>query len=130
MKHKLLSILTALALVLSLCPVTAFAAEGDEPDGTAANPWPCGAEGDNVKAWLSDDKTTLTISGTGAMAGYDEPKSQPWYNSRSTITTVVLESGVTTVGSNAFFSCTLLEEVTFEGRETVVWGLAYGGNAD
>lgn len=63
MQRKIFSILTALALCLSLCPAWAFAAG---PDGTAANPWPCGAEGDNVTAVL--DGGTLTISGTGAMA--------------------------------------------------------------
>lgn len=49
MKRRIYSILTALALCLGLCSTWALAAEA-EPDGTKDNPWPCGAQGDNLKA--------------------------------------------------------------------------------
>lgn len=142
MKRELISILTALALVLSLCPAWAFAAEGDEPDGSAANPWPCSANGANVTAALVDG--TLTITGSGAMADYDGLNLvAPWQD--SVIATVVLEGvtyigafafynctslasvtipgSVTSVGTQAFMNCAFLKSVTFQGRETVVLGM-------
>lgn len=96
LKRKLLSILTALALVLSLLPATALA-EGD-PDGTETNPWQCGkGEDDNVTATLVDG--TLTISGSGAMADY--LFYGPW-ESNSNIKSVVIKEGVTSIGNSAF----------------------------
>ena len=57
--------------------------------------------GDGV-TWTYD-AGTLTISfsgsGTGAMADYDD---QPWKDYRSSITSVVIEDGVTSIGNSAF----------------------------
>ena len=44
---------------------------------------------------------TLTISGTGAMAGYDWD-GQPWYSNKDNITSVVIGNGVTGIGQYAF----------------------------
>lgn len=44
---------------------------------------------------------TLTISGTGSMANYTSASSAPWYSYRSQITSLVVESGVTTIGNYA-----------------------------
>ena len=52
---------------------------------------------------------TLTISGTGYM--YNFSNWSPWYASRETITQVVLPEGVTSIGQNAFNSCTALSGV-------------------
>ena len=67
--------------------------------------------GDGV-TW-SYDEGTLTISGSGAMADYDDKKDQPWKNNRSSITSVVIEKGVTHIGDRAFRSCDNLATVTF-----------------
>ena len=45
---------------------------------------------------------TLSISGTGAMADYDISENTPWYSRKDDITTVVVKSGVTSIGNNAF----------------------------
>ena len=62
----------------------------------------CGAEGHETDVtWLlkgTSPNYTLTISGTGAMADYDAPSGQPWKDYRSSITSVVIESGVTSIG--------------------------------
>ncbi len=65
----------------------------------------CGAEGDNL-VWLLTADGTLTIRGTGAMADW-LPLTMPWYDYKSSIKTVVIEHGVTTVGDYAFYSCGL-----------------------
>ena len=61
---------------------------------------------------FSSTTNTLTISGTGAMADYDAD-SQPWAAFKTDITTVIIEDGVTAVGSNAFNGCTDLEIAYF-----------------
>jgi hypothetical protein len=57
------------------------------------------------------EKGTLTISGEGAMPDYAYA-SAPWYSSRSSITTVVIEDGVTRIGNYAFADCSGLTSVT------------------
>lgn len=78
----------------------------------------CGAIGglcgDNLTWTLKDG--TLTISGTGPMWDFDdesfdysdEPES-PWYDYREEITDVVVEEGVTTIGTFAFLRCKYME---------------------
>ena len=58
-----------------------------------------GTCGENVTWTLADG--VLTISGTGAMEDYGWG-SAPWFESRDSILHVIVESGVTRVGSNAF----------------------------
>ncbi|MDR0749985.1 MAG: leucine-rich repeat domain-containing protein, partial [Tannerellaceae bacterium] len=56
----------------------------------------------------------LTISGTGAMPyynGFDDPPT-PWHFYRNSITAVVIEEGVTSIGSYAFISCYNLTSAT------------------
>ena len=67
---------------------------------------------------------TLTVSGNGAMADYEISSNRPWDNNRNDITSVVVESGVTTVGELAFYnfenmtSVTLPEGLTNIGHKT------------
>jgi hypothetical protein len=55
--------------------------------------------------------TTLTISGTGNMQHFDMYKS-PFYENEKTITTVVVEEGVTSIGSFAFDQSFALESLS------------------
>ena len=43
------------------------------------------------------DNGTLTISGNGAMPDYDYPDYAPWFPYRTTIHTIVMGTGVTTI---------------------------------
>lgn len=58
----------------------------------------------------------LYISGTGAMPDFNNPDSVPWQGFRSKIVTISLSSGLTSIGSYAFYKCgrgwMVLEEVT------------------
>ena len=44
----------------------------------------------------------LTISGTGAMENYTSSSRAPWYSSRDSITSVIINNGVTSIGDRAF----------------------------
>jgi len=59
-----------------------------------------GSCGENV-TW-SISANVLTISGTGDMCDYAEPGAQPWYNYADFIRSIVIESGVTSIGNYAF----------------------------
>jgi len=67
----------------------------------------CGTSGhESEVTWLFNPETsTLTISGTGAMTNFGNAGAVPWYSFRSEIKSVVLESGVTTIGNYAFYGC-------------------------
>lgn len=65
-----------------------------------------GTCGDAVSWELDISSGTLTISGDGAMYDFDKA---PWYNSKDSITTVVILSGVASIGENAFADCAELK---------------------
>ena len=105
MKKKFFTLFFALAASVG----TIFA----ESSGT------CGA---NLTWTLSDDGV-LTISGTGAMTGYSS--SAPWYSSRSSITSVIISDGVTSIGYWAFMGCSHLTSVTIGNSVTSIGGDAF-----
>ena len=63
---------------------------------------------------------TLTVSGNGAMADYTQSSYRPWDGNRNDITSVVVESGVTSVRRNAFESFTNLTSVTLPEGLTAI----------
>ncbi len=79
--------------------------------------------------WVKDNKITwnppvngvLTIGGSGDMPSYSVNKA-PWQEYKSSIKKVVINEGVTSIGSNAFYGYTNLEEVT------IPEGVTYVGN--
>ena len=101
-KLRLLSALLALAMLLALLPTAAFAEDGNNK---------CGAN----LTWSLDSDGTLTISGTGEMADYNNSNGSPWsVNVKKAIQTVVIKNGVTSIGNCAFYNTTELTSVTFE----------------
>lgn len=108
MKRKLLVTLLILSLLagLSALPATAASvlASGD-----------CGKTGNDV-TWTLDRDGVLTVSGTGEMADYDNADDVPWHSYLGMVTSVVIQSGVESVGKNAFQSCVNLASVTLPAR--------------
>lgn len=101
MKKRILSILLALCLVLTLFPETAWAAETS------------GICGDNL-TWSYHDGI-LDIEGTGSMNHYGtglNSELHPWYNYDAQINTVRIGDGVTNIGAYAFWKCRNLTNVT------------------
>jgi len=60
--------------------------------------------------WSLDEAGTLEITGRGAEEDFDSAAETPWYG--KTVYAVVVQEGITEIGSNAFRSCTKLTAVT------------------
>ena len=80
-------------------------------DGNVIASGECGADGYNL-TWVLTEDGTLTISGSGKMQDYSDSSVAPWYTKRTKILSVVVEDGVTSVGSCAFYACLKLASVT------------------
>jgi hypothetical protein len=103
MKQKrLLSMLVLLAAVVS---------------GAWAQPWTSG----DCTVTFSDG--VMTVSGTGAMADYEEYNYTPW--SSYDVKTIVIESGVTSIGVKALSSCSKLESVSIPASVTSIGNYAF-----
>ena len=116
MKHrrftKLLALVLALCLLAGALPLSASAAEYSGS---------CGA---NLKWEIAND--TLTISGTGPMNDFPAGYSQvPWYKYRDHFTKAQVQSGVTTVGENAFVWMDQMTEVTLPDTLTSIGDYAF-----
>lgn len=82
-----------------------------------------GSCGDNL-TWTLDDNGTLTISGTGSMTNYNSSDSSPWYNN-SNVKKVIINSGVTSIGSKAFYGCSGLTSITIPNSVTSIGEYAF-----
>lgn len=72
---------------------------------------------------------TLTIRGKGKMPDWelDNYHTAPWYSFRDDIHNVVIENGVSSIGSQSFFYCTNLVRVHISDSVTVIGNLAFYG---
>ena len=113
MKLRKLLIPLILCLVLTILPI-AVSANGSLSFGDLLASFTSGPCGENV-TWKLDQTGTLTIAGTGPMKDYDSGASAPWYHKRTSIKAVVIEAGVTAIGSYAFDSCEILTDVYYDG---------------
>lgn len=73
--------------------------------------------GDNA-VWTFDNNGIFTVSGSGAMYSYDisnfnnnPPNVTPWQDILPKIKKIVIENGITSVGSASFYDCPILEEI-------------------
>lgn len=89
------------------------------PDGTFG---PCG---ENVNWDLTDG--VLTISGSGPMTDYKSSSNVPWRSARESITSIVIENGVTSIGQTAFYGCIKLPSVTIPSSITSIGESALRG---
>lgn len=119
MKKRLLSFFLAVCMIFSLLPVSVIAEEAATMNGTC---------GENL-TWTLEDGT-LTISGTGAMSDYSTSSghtSAPWGDYCETITSAVIENGVTSIGDYAFYGCTNLASVTIPEGMVSIGDFAFEG---
>ncbi len=121
MKRKMLSLLLVLCLMCSFLPqiATTVSAGIYGPD--------CGPE----LTWSLDaDTGVLTVSGTGEMYNYvntDEQLCAPWLPQSDSILSVVIEDGVTSIGTNAFNGCKNLTTVAMGKDVTIIGEKAFYG---
>ncbi len=83
--------------------------------------------GDNL-TWTLDEAGTLTISGTGEMYNYDyvyNNGTAPWHNDKASIKEVVIQDGVTSIGSYAFYGCSSLTSITIPDGVTEIGDYAF-----
>ncbi len=120
MKKKILCLLLALLVINLSIPHVAWAADEKPTSGN------CGAEdGKSNVAWNFDDESgTLTISGSGKMKDYVSNLT-PWRNYLVSIKSVIIKSGVTSIGNYAFYNCTNLQPVTIPGSVTSIGKCAF-----
>ena len=101
MKKRLVSLLLAFSMMLTFLPVGAVTAFAEDSE------WSCGAtDSDTVTAHFNSASGTLTFSGEGAMENYQTMHFvAPWKEISNQIKKIVIENGVTSIGSNAFYQC-------------------------
>ena len=82
--------------------------------------------GDNL-TWIYVEAThTLTISGKGKMSDFDfDSGFSPWLNFYDVMTTVVINEGVTSIGSFAFSWCSGLTSVIIPNSVTSIGDSAF-----
>ena len=114
MKKRILSIALVLCMLVSLVPAAALA------DGEALS----GSCGKNLTWKLTDG--TLTVSGTGEMTNYSSQFDTPWARNE-TITAIVVEDGVTSIGSNAFCSVYTAKSISIPEGITKIGNDAFSG---
>ena len=103
MKRRVMSMFLAVVMVVGMVPLLPLQVNAAEATS--------GTCGKNL-TWNLDEEGNLTISGTGNMYHYqDEYRHAPWYSKRSLIKNIYINSGVTTIGSFAFYNCTQLKSV-------------------
>ena len=146
MKRRILASLLSLVMMLSLLPTAAWAVD-DEGSTSSGNGWPSGATGitvatekysvkdydedkTNVTAsttiWYKIDSDTLTIGGKGAISDYSNTSKltnvlrftqADWYMVKDTIKNVVIEAGITGIGTLAIANMTHLESIEIKGAD-------------
>ena len=141
-----LCVILCFAMCLSLLPVRVVAA--GEPSAPAAGDsaeteeelLPGGGSTSNNAAlvdiasgtcgtnltWKLTDAGLLTISGSGTMSSYSS-SNQPWYSYRDSIKKVTVSSGVTSVGSYAFYGLTGVTTFTINSSVTSIGDRAFSG---
>lgn len=140
MKKRLLSMILALSMMLTILPVNAITAFAADEDVVASGN--CGIEGkdDNSVTWkltknddgIENNTYTLTISGSGNMENfYDTYGSRraPWRTSSNgygaNITQISFADGITSVGAKAFFGCSNLENIFIPDSVTRIASSAF-----
>jgi len=140
MKKRLLSMILALSMMLTILPANAITAFAADEDVVASGN--CGIEGkdDNSVTWkltknddgIENNTYTLTISGSGNMENfYDTYGSRraPWRTSSNgygaNITQISFADGITSVGAKAFFGCSNLENIFIPDSVTRIASSAF-----
>ena len=119
---KIICIAIAVVTALSSFATAAHAAEVD-----------FGSCGEHL-AWSLDDDGTLTISGTEDMNNYsynqegdDFVTDAPWGEYRDEVTSLVIEEGVASVGTEAFEGMRALTSAVIPGSVAVIGNEAFSG---
>jgi len=119
---KALSLIFAVVMILSIIPLNNSSVVADIFATTASAASDSGSCGKNVKYSIASG--VLTISGTGDMTDYSDTSASPFYKNYS-IKKVVIGNGVTSIGNNAFDTCSSLKEVTITNTVRTIGEYAF-----
>ena len=130
MKNTLRKRLVSWAVVLSMllsCVAGGATASAAKKQWTKDNlEWTDGD--DSIILTLSDDGTTFTVTGTGAMGNYAFPYDQDYADDVDNVTKVEIQDGITAVGKMNFVAIfTSLETVTIEKSVVKIGATAFAG---
>ncbi len=137
---KIASLLLTAVLLAAMLTVFALPASAETESVTKSENATCLVDEGDDHVWyeltenetvLPDGKTgrTLTIGGKGEMPNYvaatPTRDDRPWKDYIETITTVMIESGVTSIGNYAFYNCSSLTSVTIPASVTSIGDYAF-----
>lgn len=108
---KVTAVLLLYAILMTMFVFTPFSANANEKDVAVTS---SGTTGDCT--WVQENGV-LTISGNGKMENYVEDFEPNWGGK---ITTLVIENGVTSIGSYAFYKCRELSNITIADTVTSI----------
>ena len=83
-----------------------------------------GTCGDGVN-WTLYDGGKMIISGSGSMDSYSSSSHAPWYDNRSSVTSVTIRDGVTSIEAYAFSDCVYLTDVSIPDSVTSIGAYAF-----
>ena len=144
---KLLAIMLALIMVLAMVPAMADDpvlqgycggdANAEKIDTITDKTWVYGKETifstdiyKNVSWRLDENGTdtyTLTLSGSGKMADYLAGKVRPWNSYASKITKLIVEDGVSSVGSRTCYNFKVLTDISLADTVTDIGEFSFSG---
>jgi hypothetical protein len=107
MSRKLFCAAFTVFLCFTLAPAAAF--------GEIWN----GGSDDSGYSYDTDTKILTVTTNDGTKVWRDDGDDGNFETIRDNVESVVIGSGVTTIGEQAFLSCSSLETVTFEGDSTL-----------
>lgn len=81
--------------------------------------------GDNLAYSFNKDTGVLTISGTGDMYDFGHYAKQPWNGYQKEIKKIIIEEGLTYIGTNAFCTLTNLEDISLPNSLTSIGEIAF-----
>lgn len=87
-----------------------------------------GTAGNKTTYTLTDDgvlRISLTSGSSAGQIAMYNTSNAPWYNNRSKITSIVVDSGVTAIGACAFADCTNLKSVSLPEGITYIHDRAF-----
>ncbi|MCQ2515166.1 MAG: leucine-rich repeat protein, partial [Ruminococcus sp.] len=100
-------------------------ADGNDYEFSPLRPKADGECGENLK-WVLDEDNDLTIYGSGDMYDYTDVRV-PWSEYSSEISEVIIASGVTSIGSNAFEEFSNINKVIVPDTITKIGDSAFTG---
>ena len=120
MKKRLLAVLTAAMLVLSLIPAIGYS-ETIETGVVSENAaviasGSCGAE----VTYTIYDNRVMVIEGSGAMDSWASYTEVPWCSNRSRFDSVIVGDSITKLGAYAFENCTNLKNIKLPDSITAI----------